>query len=303
MAKVVSILGYKGGIGKTTTTINLAYGLAEKGMKVLLMDNDPQGNLSSIFPTINNDLEESSAKEMKDVFDTKTFNQPDRPKFELAYEALEEVVHKQRCSHDLYHALLYPEDIKDCVHHTEYQNIDIVPSSPQLDKADMELKNEAAVTRIREAIEIVNDYYDYIIIDNQPFQNLLTYNAISACHKKGDVLIIPAKIDRGGMEGIISTVSTIIKRIGADRTIGQADVRFLVTMKNNNRTDQDWVDGLRYTFDNQVFKTTIRYQAKPVVTASMNRQVLLHQESKKSVQANVAKEYQDFVDEFLGLEA
>ena len=298
MAKVVSILGYKGGIGKTTTTINLAYGLAEKGYKVLLMDNDPQGNLSGIFPTINNDLEQSTAEEFEELFDTKEYNNPDRS-FMNAFEALQEIVHKQQLGCDLYHMLLYPEDITECIHHTEYSNIDIVPSSPNLDKADMELKNEAATTRIREAIAYVEDDYDYIIIDNQPFQNLLTYNAISACYDEDDLIIVPTKIDRGGLEGISSTVSTVIRRARSERL--NPNIMFLVTMQNKNKTDMSWVKGLRHAFGKQVFNTTIRYQAKPVVTASMNRQVLLQQEQRKSIQANVAKEYQDFVNEFINL--
>lgn len=141
MAKVIAIFNQKGGVGKTTTNINLGACLAMAGQKILLVDIDPQGNTTSGIGVVKRELEET------------------------LYDALIE---------DEYNT-------KDAIVHTQVKNLDLLPASVDLAGAELELVYlEKRETRLKAAIDQVKDEYDYIFIDCPPSLGLLTINALTA---------------------------------------------------------------------------------------------------------------------------
>lgn len=141
MGKAIAIFNQKGGVGKTTTNINLAACLALKGKKTLIIDIDPQGNTTSGVGISKKDLELTT------------------------HELLVE---------DNYH----PEE---AILPTGIKNLDIIPASVQLAGAEVELiKLAGRDRRLKRAIELLKPKYDYIFIDCPPSLGLLTINSLTA---------------------------------------------------------------------------------------------------------------------------
>ncbi|HIU00294.1 MAG: ParA family protein [Anaerovoracaceae bacterium] len=141
MGKAIAIFNQKGGVGKTTTNINLAACLAMKGKKTLIIDIDPQGNTTSGVGISKKDLELTT--------------------HELLIE-------------DDYH----PEE---AILPTGTKNLDIIPASVQLAGAEVELiKLAGRDKRLKRAIELLKPKYDYIFIDCPPSLGLLTINSLTA---------------------------------------------------------------------------------------------------------------------------
>ncbi len=142
-ARVIAMCNQKGGVGKTTTTINLGAALAELGRKVLLVDFDPQGALSVGLGIRPNDLDIT------------------------IYNLLVERGH----------------DIRDVIQHPRSENLDLIPANIDLSAAEVQLVGEVAREQIlARALRPVMDDYDVIIIDCQPSLGLLTVNALTAAH-------------------------------------------------------------------------------------------------------------------------
>ena len=139
MAKVISFSNQKGGVGKTTSCVNIAAQIANKGNKrVLLIDMDPQGNATS-------GLGLSKSKIKKTIYD----------------------VIIGRC------------DIKDAVIKTKFKNLSVVPATIDLAGAELELYELEDANFAKIALDSVNDAYDYIFIDCPPSLGMLTVNALS----------------------------------------------------------------------------------------------------------------------------
>jgi chromosome partitioning protein len=175
MTRIIAIAMQKGGVGKTTTTINLAAGLAELGYQVLAVDLDPQGNLSQhagldpeqVYPTI------------YDVF-----------KAELDGQAA---------------------DVSEAIHRNK-EGFDVLPSQPELSLIELSLMNALSRERFLATIlENVKDDYDFILIDCSPSLNLLVINALTAA----DSVIIPIQTEflaARGASMVLSTIETIRQR-------------------------------------------------------------------------------------------
>lgn len=142
-ARVIAMVNQKGGVGKTTSTINLGAALAESGRKVLLVDFDPQGALSAGLGTNPHEL------------DITVYN----------------VLMDRKV------------DIRDAIIHTDVENIDILPANIDLSAAEVQLVNEVAREQVlASALRKVEDEYDVVLIDCQPSLGLLTVNALTAAH-------------------------------------------------------------------------------------------------------------------------
>ncbi|GAB3019627.1 ParA family protein [Mycobacterium bourgelatii] len=139
-AKVVAMCNQKGGVGKTTSTINLGAALAEQGRRVLLVDLDPQGALSAGLGV---------------------------PHYEL-----DKTVHNLLVDPRV--------SIDDVLLHTRVKNMDLVPSNIDLSAAEIQLVNEVGREQtVARAIYPVLDRYDYVLIDCQPSLGLLTVNGLA----------------------------------------------------------------------------------------------------------------------------
>lgn len=289
MAKIIAMVSNKGGDGKTTSCLNLAYGLAVAGKKVLLADMDPQSNSTSILMGLSKDLTAKSAEQYKEAY--ARYLDEGIDSFLAAFKALEEYVNKNDFEADVHDVIEGTTGIKEAIRSTKYENLDLLPASHKLATSDLKLKSKlaGALSVLRKAFKQIENEYDYIIIDNQPFENSLTLNSLTACYKEGDLVIIPTKIDRGGLEGTYSTLNSCYSILNEEEL--DFDVKLLVTMKNRNGIDCAWVQALKDTFQDAVFDTVIRYQAKPIADASLNQQTVLD----RYPNTPVAQDYQRFV--------
>ncbi len=142
-ARVIAMCNQKGGVGKTTTTINLGAALAECGRKVLLVDFDPQGALSVGLGVRTNELDVT------------------------IYNLLIERGH----------------DVREVIQQTRTENLDLIPANIDLSAAEVQLVGEVAREQIlARVLRPVIDDYDVVLIDCQPSLGLLTVNALTAAH-------------------------------------------------------------------------------------------------------------------------
>ena len=169
--EIIAIANQKGGVGKTNTTFNLGAALASQGKRVLLIDADPQGNLTTYMGWTEdelsvtlNDLLINTLNDRKNYFDS-------------------------------------------CIkHHSE--NLDLIPSDIQLSSIEMTLVG--AMSReytMRNSIKELKEKYDYILIDTQPALGMLTINALASADK----VIIPLQPQYLAAKGMTQLLSTIIK--------------------------------------------------------------------------------------------
>lgn len=161
--KVLSLLNLKGGVAKTFTTVNMAYELHRRGYKVLLLDNDKQGNLSKAYGRYD---AESVA--------------PITKLLSGEWQAAAELIQR-----------------------TDYEGIDIIPANMSLMGATWQLTTEETGNQIERykrlaQLDAVGAYYDYCIIDNPPDIGLNVVNALTIT----DEVIVPVKIDEWALEGL-----------------------------------------------------------------------------------------------------
>ena len=165
MGKIIAVTNQKGGVGKTTTAVNTAAGIAKLGYKVLLIDTDPQGNATSGVG-----------------------------------------VDKRAVKYSAYSIMIDDIGVKDAVLHTEFENVDVIPSSIELAAAELELADlEHREAKLKNALSAVKTEYDYIFIDCPPSLGLITTNALCA----SDTILVPIQPEYYALEGLSQLIATV----------------------------------------------------------------------------------------------
>lgn len=165
MGKIIAIANQKGGVGKTTSAVNLGAGLATLGKKVLLIDIDPQGNTTSGIG-----------------------------------------INKADVHYCIYDVLINEVHPKEAILPTNIEGLFVLPATIQLAGAEIELvPTISREIRLKKALQLVKDEYDYLLIDCPPSLGILTINSLTAA----DSVIIPIQCEYYALEGLSQLLNTI----------------------------------------------------------------------------------------------
>ncbi len=255
MAKVIAVCNQKGGVGKTTTSINLAACLSAAERKTLIVDMDPQSNTTTGLGFDKNEIEYS----VYDVLTSSSEN-PDHIK--------------------AVNAILHVDSIK---------YLDILPSTPDLAGAEIELVNVIArEKRLDAALSTVKDDYDYIIIDSPPSLGLLTVNVLTAA----DSVLIPIQCEYYALEGLaelLNTIRLVQKSLNSNLVIEGA----LLTMYDNRlNLSRQVAEDVRSCFSGKVFDVVITRNVKLSESPSFGKPIILYDIMSSGAEnyLNLAKE-------------
>jgi chromosome partitioning protein len=251
MGKTIAIFNQKGGVGKTTTNINLAACLALKGKKILVMDIDPQGNTTSGLGISKRELEYTM------------------------YEVLiEEGI-----------------DPRKAIMPTSVENLDILPASVQLAGGEIELVQlEGREHRLKRAVYLIKNDYDYIFIDCPPSLGLLTINSLTAV----DSVLIPIQCEFYALEGVsqlMSTIDLVKKSLNPD-----LEIQGVILSMFDGRTNLSIqvVEEVKKYFKDKVYTTVIPRNVRLAEAPSYGMSIIEYDANSKGAEA-----YMEFAGEFL----
>jgi len=238
--QIISIINQKGGVGKTTTVINLAAGLSQQGKKILVIDLDPQGNATTGLGLSN--LESSDQT--------------------------------------IYGILNGTRNISEVIKKTQFQNLDIITSNVDLSGLEVETagdSNRAFILKLK-LTSYLNDFrasYDYILIDCPPSLSLLTVMALVSSHS----LVVPLQTEFFALEGLTQLMKTI-ERIKVSLNPELKIRGILLTMydKRNKLSSQVEKEARDY-FNEKVYITVIPRNVRLSEAPSHGMPVLIYDKS------------------------
>ncbi|MBR3835723.1 MAG: ParA family protein [Clostridia bacterium] len=252
MAKTIAVVNQKGGVGKTTSTVNLAASIAAKGFRVLLADIDPQGNATSGLGVNKRELKISS-----------------------------------------YDVLINSVQIEKTMIKTEFDNLWVLPSSMNLAGAELELVDmNRREAKLKNALALVKDSFDFIFLDCPPSLGLLTLNALCAA----DTVLVPIQCEYYALEGLSQLMATIrqVKRL-YNPLIDMEGVLLTMFDGRLNLTHQV-VDELKRFFPRKVYTTVIPRNVKLSEAPSYGLPIAYYDKNSKGALA-----YDALANEFLKL--
>lgn len=216
---IVTFANQKGGVGKTTTTLNLGVYLAKLGKKVCLIDLDPQANLTSGLGYLENNV---------------GINPRKKP--------------------GTYDFLINQYSFEDVAIKTRFANLTLVPSNIDLANAEIALVNTMArETVLKNALVNTKDKFDMILIDCPPSLGLLTINALTA----SDMVIVPVQTEYFALEGLgqlLNSIQLIKSKLNSELRIGGV----VLTMSDiRTNLSKQVAEEVHKVFGNKVFKTII----------------------------------------------
>lgn len=239
MCKVIAISNQKGGVGKTTTTVNLGIGLARQGKKVLVIDADPQGSLTASLGYV----------------------EPDEIGVTLA-TIMTAVINGEEI--DLIDGIL---------HHKE--NVDLLPSNIELSALEVMLGNVMSRELImKDYVEAVRKKYDYILIDCMPSLGMMTINALVAA----DSVLIPvqaAYLPVKGLQQLIRTIAMVKKRLNR-KLVFEGILLTMVDFRTNYARDVAGKVRESYGDKIEIFDTVIPMSVKAAETSAEGISIFSH---------------------------
>ena len=216
--KIISIINQKGGVGKTTTVINLAAGLSMKGKKILVIDLDPQGNATTGLGLSNTEKSDQT----------------------------------------IYSVLNGAKNISDVIKKTKFENLNLITSNVDLSGLEVETAgdNRRAFILKEQLMAYLNDsggFYDYVLIDCPPSLSLLTIMALVASNS----LIVPLQTEFFALEGLTQLMKTI-DRIKNNLNPGLLIKGILLTMYDKrNKLSGEVEKEAREYFKEKVYQTIV----------------------------------------------
>lgn len=242
--KTIAICNQKGGVGKTTTTMNLGIGLAMQGKKILLVDCDPQGDLTACLGWKRVDeIPVTLATKMHDV---------------IRYDSTDAT--------------------SGILHHNE--GVDLIPSDTDLEALEMYLVTAMSRENILKSyLSKVKSGYDYVLIDCRPSLGMLTLNALTAA----DSVVIPVQaqyLPARAMTQLLQTVSKVKSHTNPNLSV---DGILLTLVDNRTNLAKSTVDAIRDNFGSviRIYKTKISIAVKAAEVTSKGKSIYAYEPNSK----------------------
>lgn len=265
--KVISVLNQKGGVGKTTSTLNMSEGLVRRGYRVLMIDSDPQGNLTALCGIDRGSFDERPDNAEMTISDA------------YALE-LENLISRKK-------GLGNESHFSSCNFY-KFEGIDILPASRDLSNfithlervsktCGVPLTEKDTCTLLNSFITSLENQYDYIFIDNGPTLNKLTVNALDV----SDSILVPMCAEELSVEGLQDLIGTCMKEKRNNSRLGIEGVlvtRFDARYNSHKRHLEEVREGLKGRV--KVFDTIIPQSAEIVNAADAHKSVYSNKGNK-----------------------
>ena len=260
MCRIISIANQKGGVGKTTTAMNVGVALRLTGKRVLLIDLDPQANLSTYLGFTNDEGEP--------IDDLPT----------ISHLMMVAIGQGKKLT-----------DVKQYIRHNELNDIDYIPSDINLANADCylagALSRETVLKRMLTS-ELISDY-DYIIIDCLPSLGVLLMNALVASNG----IIIPVQAQKFAFDGL-GMLNSIFDQVKATLKPELSLIGVLPTMVDHTNASKRVIEKLKEAYPDELFNTVIHRATEATESTNKHRSLCLYRN-------RLGEEYKAVVEEII----